>query len=36
LNLHNGLAISHQTLPSLWRGERMDEDLAQLAMQSRE
>lgn len=32
----NGLDITHQTLPPLWRGERMDNDLAQLGMQSRE
>jgi 5-methylcytosine-specific restriction endonuclease McrA len=36
LNRQNGLDIKPQTLPPLWRGERMDEDLAQLAMQSRE
>jgi hypothetical protein len=35
-NQRNGLDITHRTLPPLWRGERMDEDLAQLAMQSRE
>jgi len=31
-----GLAIAPGTLPPLWRGERMDADLAQLAMQSLE
>ncbi len=35
-NQRNGLDITHQTLPPLWLGERMDADLAQLAMQSRE
>jgi hypothetical protein len=35
-NRTNGLAITPQTLPPLWRGERMDHDLAQLGMQSRE
>jgi hypothetical protein len=35
-NQQNGLEITPSTLPSLWRGERMDHDLAQLAMMSRE
>ncbi|MFC1719830.1 DUF222 domain-containing protein [Pseudomonadota bacterium] len=35
-NQGNGLEITAATLPSLWRGERMDHDLAQLAMMSRE
>jgi hypothetical protein len=35
-NRTNGLAITPQTLPPVWRGEKMDHDLAQLGMQSRE
>jgi hypothetical protein len=35
-NQANGLEITAATLPSLWRGERMDPDLAQLGMMSRE
>ena len=35
-NRNNGLDITPETLPPLWRGERMDHDLAQLGMQSRE
>jgi hypothetical protein len=35
-NQANGLEITAATLPSLWRGERMDQDLAQLGMMSRE
>ena len=33
-NRSNGLDITPETLPPLWRGERMDHDLAQLGMQS--
>jgi hypothetical protein len=33
-NQRNGLEITAATLPSLWRGERMDQDLAQLGMMS--
>jgi hypothetical protein len=36
LNRQNGLEITPKTLPPLWRGERMDQDLAQLCMQSRD
>lgn len=36
LNERTGLALGAATLPPLWRGERMDADLAQLAMQSLE
>jgi hypothetical protein len=35
-NARSGLRLTPQTLPPDWRGERMDADLAQLAMQSRE
>ncbi len=35
-NRKNGLNITPETLPPLWRGERMDQDLAQLGMQSLE
>jgi hypothetical protein len=35
-NYNNGLEITPETLPSLWRGEVMDQDLAQLGMQSLE
>ena len=35
-NHNNGLEITHETLPPLWRGEVMDQDLAQLGMQSLE
>jgi len=35
-NHENGLDITHETLPPLWWGEAMDQDLAQLGMQSLE
>jgi hypothetical protein len=35
-NRNNGLEITPETLPPLWRGEVMDQDLAQLGMQSLE
>jgi hypothetical protein len=35
-NDNNGLEITPETLPTLWRGEIMDQDLAQLGMQSLE
>ena len=35
-NYNNGLEITSETLPPLWRGEVMDQDLAQLGMQSLE
>jgi hypothetical protein len=35
-NRNNGLDITPETLPPLWRGEVMDQDLAQLGMQSLE
>jgi hypothetical protein len=35
-NVRSGLRITPRTLPPDWDGERMDADLAQLAMQSRE
>ena len=35
-NRNNGLDITSETLPPLWRGEIMDQDLAQLGMQSLE
>jgi hypothetical protein len=35
-NYNNGLEITPKTLPPLWRGEVMDQDLAQLGMQSLE
>jgi hypothetical protein len=35
-NHENGLDITPETLPPLWRGETMDQDLAQLGMQSLE
>jgi len=35
-NQQNGLEITPETLPPLWRGETMDQDLAQLGMQSLE
>jgi hypothetical protein len=35
-NHENGLDITAETLPPLWRGEIMDQDLAQLGMQSLE
>ena len=35
-NYNNGLDITSETLPTLWRGEVMDQDLAQLGMQSLE
>jgi hypothetical protein len=35
-NRNNRLNITSETLPPLWRGERMDQDLAQLGMQSLE
>jgi hypothetical protein len=35
-NCNNGLDITPGTLPPLWRGEIMDQDLAQLGMQSLE
>jgi hypothetical protein len=35
-NHENGLDITSETLPPLWRGETMDQDLAQLGMQSLE
>ena len=35
-NDNNGLVITPETLPPLWRGEVMDQDLAQLGMQSLE
>lgn len=36
INQDNGILISPETLPPLWRGETMDQDLAQLGMQSLE
>ena len=35
-NDNNGLDITSETLPPLWTGEVMDQDLAQLGMQSLE
>jgi hypothetical protein len=35
-NHNNGLEITSETLPPLWTGEVMDQDLAQLGMQSLE
>jgi hypothetical protein len=35
-NVRSGLRITPRTLPPDWDGGRMDADLAQLAMQSRE
>jgi len=35
-NYNNGLEINPETLAPLWRGEIMDQDLAQLGMQSLE
>ena len=35
-NHNNGLDITPETLTPLWRGEVMDQDLAQLGMQSLE
>lgn len=36
VNKRNDIRITPETLPSLWTGEEMDQDLAQLAMHSRE
>ena len=35
-NHNNGLEITSETLPPLWTGEVMDQDLAQLGLQSLE
>jgi hypothetical protein len=35
-NQTNDLQITHETLPSLWDGEEMDQSLAQAAMQCRD